>query len=145
MTESFTYDIPSFARSGDLLGVVRDTAEDVLADIKDIWPVDTGESQAAWKLDIDSSQVTVSNDVDYIQYINGGLDLAEAQFLFDANFGALSLDPTKATRDSDVDLMKALKVTKLSEAFKAPQLLSYRVGPMSATDLVKAGFSVVVP
>jgi len=137
MSESFTYEIPPFAQSGDLLGVVQDTADDVLEDIKEIWPVDTGESRAGWQVEMGSSSVTISNDVDYVPYINGGFDLAEAQFLFDANFGALSLDPTRATRESTVDLMKALKVPKLADVFNVPQLAQFRAGPKGAADLVK--------
>lgn len=70
---------------------IEDTADEVLEDIQSIWPVDTGESLEGWALEVDGSGVTVSNDVEYVEYVRGGWSLAEVEFIFASAFGELEL------------------------------------------------------
>lgn len=52
--------------------LMRNVGEEVLRRIVERTPVDTGYAQSQWHLDTDSSSFTVSNQCEYIQYLENG-------------------------------------------------------------------------
>jgi hypothetical protein len=57
-------------------------SDDLVKDLARATPVDTGRAQAAWRLRNNAGKLEVVNEVEYINYLNGGSSVqAPAYFI----------------------------------------------------------------